>query len=82
MLNLKDAIKAANLADDAFAAALRDAGFKSRWDWDYRQPGLFVALRHAYRNKVEADSVMHAAFEADRLHAAGRTKAGNDISGI
>ncbi len=82
MATLAETIKNAQLADAAFELAIKNAGFKSRWDWDYRQPGSFVTLRHAYRDKVEADSLMHAAFEADRLHAAGRTKAGNDISGI
>lgn len=69
-MTLAEAIKAAQTADDAFATALKDAGFKSRWDWDYRQPGSFMALRHAYRNKVEADSVMHREFEIVRTGAA------------
>lgn len=68
-MTLTEAIKAAFTADEVFAAAIKDAGFKSRWDWDYRQPGSFVALRHAYRNKVEADSVANAAWEASRKTA-------------
>lgn len=67
MTTLQTAIQTANTADENFELAIRAAGFKSRWDWDYRQPGSFVALRHAYRNKVEADSAMHAAFEASRV---------------
>lgn len=65
-MNLKDAITAAQAADDAFELAVRASGFKSRWDWNQHLVPGPEALRAAYRNKVTADNAMHAAFEASR----------------
>lgn len=70
-MSLNEAIKTANAADEVFEAEIKNAGFKSRWDWDYRKPGLYVALRHAYQNKINADAVMHREFEAYRKTCAG-----------
>lgn len=69
-MTMQDAIQAAQAADDAFSAAITAAGFKSRWDWDYRKPNSPEFLRVAYRAKVNADAAMHAAFEASRGRAA------------
>lgn len=33
MKTLAEAIAASNAADDAFEAAIKAAGYKSRWDW-------------------------------------------------
>lgn len=64
---------AAQRADDAFDAAIRDAGYKSRWDWSKLTDDRPLA---AYRLKIAADAAMHDAFaearsaETPRDHAA------------
>jgi hypothetical protein len=83
---LTDAIEAANVADRNFQAAVEAAGFKSRWDVPAMIKCINPQYFAAYDNKVEADRRMGEAFErqreADRLHSVGRTKAGNNISGL
>jgi hypothetical protein len=61
---LKEAIEAAQIADDAFEAAIKAAGFKSRWDWFLR--GAPASLVAAYNAKVAADKIMHEKFAANR----------------
>ena len=78
---LTDAIKAGQAACDAFSREVRAAGYKSRWDHiDYDKHPALKAARDAHH---EAGRVLHDAFErqreAERLHAAGRTRAGNSI---
>lgn len=68
-MTLQDAMKAAQAADDAFEQAVQAAGFKSRWAWNQHITPGPEFLRAAYRAKVEADNVMHAAFEASRPRA-------------
>jgi hypothetical protein len=53
------AIQAAQAADDAFNAAVKAAGYASRWDWDQANDSRPLA---AYFAKVIADEAMHAAF--------------------
>lgn len=60
---LGDIIKASYAADDAFEAAIKSAGYKSRWDWNQAQDSRPFA---AYTAKVLADEAMHAAFELSR----------------
>jgi hypothetical protein len=81
---LTEAYEAGKAVCDAFSAAVLKAGYKSRWDridWD-RHPEL-KAARDAHH---AASKALGEAFarqrEEQRLHSAGRTKAGNDISGI
>ena len=65
-MTLKQAIDAANTADEAFEAAVHAAGYKSRWHWNqHLDPGP-ESLRAAYRAKVTADNARHAAFERSR----------------
>ncbi len=63
--NLQHAIATAYAADRAYDAALKAAGFKSRWDWHERATG-HDAVRAAFAAKVEADNAMHRAFEVAR----------------
>ena len=67
MTPLKDAIADANTADKAYEAAVQAAGFKSRWD--YFKSEAPPALRAAYRAKVTADAIVHAAFAQQRKRA-------------
>lgn len=76
------AINGADTADKAFSAACIAAGFKSRWDVSAAVKSANPGILAAYDAKVAADLLVAREFEADRLHSAGRTKAGNDISGI
>ena len=76
------AIKAAEIADNAFSAACVSAGFKSRWDVPAAVKSAHPGILAAYDAKVAADLLVAREFEADRLHQAGRTRAGNDISGL
>lgn len=62
-MNLPLAIQLAQEADDAFSQAIRDAGYKSRWDWSKLIDKRPMA---AYCTKVAADLVMHYAFEESR----------------
>jgi hypothetical protein len=64
---ISQAIHDAGIADEAFMAAIKKAGFKSRWDWFLRDAP--DSLRDAYNAKVAADKRMHAAFERDRQRA-------------
>lgn len=63
---IKEAMDAANAADDAFERAIKAAGFKSRWDWNQHTTPGPQFLRDAYGAKVSADNAMHAAFERSR----------------
>lgn len=65
----QDAITASAKADEAFEAAVRAAGFKSRWHWNQHITPGPDALRAAYRAKVTADNAMHLAFESVRSGA-------------
>ncbi len=63
--NVEQACVAATIADEAFEHAVKEAGYKSRWDM-----GIILqqsqALRDAYFAKVDADQAMHDAFEQSR----------------
>lgn len=63
---LAAAIRAAELADEAYSAAVKAAGFKSRWDYDHKVIRAPSPLRDAYDAKVAADEAMHKAFKASR----------------
>jgi hypothetical protein len=58
-LAVGDLLKAAYEADDAFALAIKAAGYKSRWDWNQAQDSRPMA---AYVTKVLADEAMYKAF--------------------
>ncbi len=60
---LAGAIQDAQLADDAFAAAVHAAGFKSRWD---QGATSHPAVVKAYREKLIRDEALHYAFEQSR----------------
>lgn len=60
---LSEAITAASIADAAFEVAIRDAGYRSRWDWSQVTDRRPMA---AYLAKVKADEAMHEAFEDAR----------------
>lgn len=60
---LGDLIKAACEADEAFEAALRTAGYQTRWAWNQAQDSRPMP---AYVTKVLADEAMHRGFEAYR----------------
>lgn len=64
--HVMDAIKAAEIADDAFAAAIKAAGFKGRWQLPPDVMRTHEVIREAYGAKVIADNAMHAAFEQSR----------------
>lgn len=67
---IAEAIKAGQIACDAFGAAVRAAGYKSRWDrieWD-KHPAL-KAARDAHH---QAGRELNEAFEACRLAARHR----------
>lgn len=70
-MTLADAIKAADAADKAFEAAIKAAGYNSRWEWSPTEDRRPV---DAYTAKVEADGAVHKAFEASRNAACGRNK--------
>ena len=57
--------RAAQAADDVYEAAVQAAGFKSRWD--VPRDAKPDAVRHAYQAKVDADVLMHLAWEEMRL---------------
>ena len=76
------AIKAAERADAEFSAAVKAAGYLSRWDVSTAIKNADAAMKAAYDAKVLADVEVGRQFEADRMHRAGRNKSGNDISGI
>ena len=59
-MTIEQIIRDANQADAAFEAAIKAAGFKSRWNWDVC--GTDRTILAAYRAKVDADQAMHAAF--------------------
>jgi hypothetical protein len=60
---LSAAIAKANAADDAFEAAIKAFGYKSRWDWSQLVDERPYAV---YAAKVQADEAMHEAFEKMR----------------
>jgi hypothetical protein len=64
-MTLAETIAQAYAADDAFAAAVKAHGYKSRWDIR-NIPQQSQALRDAYFAKLDADKAMHEAFEASR----------------
>jgi hypothetical protein len=59
--------RAAHDADVAYETAVRAAGFKSRWD--VPRDAKPDAVRRAYQAKVDADVLMHLAWEEMRLAA-------------
>jgi hypothetical protein len=64
---LIEAIKAGQVACDAFSDAVKAAGYKSRWDrLDYEKHPALKAARDAHH---EAGRVLHEAFEASRKSA-------------
>lgn len=65
-MQLDTAIKIAHQADEVFEAAIKAAGYKSRWDWNQHLVPGTDALRAAYRAKVTADNAMHLAFVKSR----------------
>lgn len=64
---ISQAIRDSGIADEAFTAAIKKAGFKSRWDWFLKDAP--DSLRQAYNAKVAADKRMHEAFTESRLTA-------------
>lgn len=63
-MNLKDAIASAQTACDAYSAAVKAAGYKSRWDRiDYVKHPAVKAARDAHH---VAGQAMHEAFVASR----------------
>jgi hypothetical protein len=56
--------KAAQDADDDYSAAVRAAGYKSRWEYDHKVLRAPSPLRDAYDAKVAADLAMHAWWRA------------------
>jgi hypothetical protein len=76
MSKLREAIKVAEAADTAFEAAIKAAGYKSRWDW---QPfhGKDVGTSEvwlSYCAKVHADNaMMTASFLTSTAGALGRS---------
>ena len=65
---ISEAMRDAGIADEAFTAAIKKAGFKSRWDWFLKDAP--PSLVEAYTAKVAADKRMHEAFTESRLTAA------------
>ncbi len=59
--------RAAHDADVAFEAAVRLAGFKSRWDMPRAEKEKHPAVMEAFGAKVAADQAMHDAWEEIRL---------------
>ena len=76
-MKLNEAITAAQTADEAFEAAVKAAGYKSRWDW-HKCSTDTPELLATYDAKVIADRAMGAAFQEAR----GRNLAGNCIGGL
>jgi hypothetical protein len=67
MSKLAETIRVAAAADDAFEAAVKAAGYKSRWDWPARRGQVGTsAVWVAYYAKVNADNAMHEAFVNSR----------------
>lgn len=64
-ISIGDAFKAANLADSAYSAAVRRAGYRDRWAC----PHEVAMLMPQYVAKVAADQQMHLAFEVARARA-------------
>jgi hypothetical protein len=60
---LADMCAAAQAADDAFSAAVKAAGFKSRWDCGVHACAAITPSRLA---KYAADNMMQKAFAASR----------------
>ena len=68
-LTLREAIAAAERADRAWSDKLNQLFARNAGHVSYTPEGRGVPgsrLRTLYDNKVEADRLMHAAFEADR----------------
>lgn len=63
MMTVSQTIAAAYVADDAFEAAIKAAGYKSRWDWRQLDDCRPMA---AYLKKVSADEMMRTAFDKSR----------------
>jgi hypothetical protein len=64
MTTLAEIIATAHKADDAYQAAVRAAGYKSRWDVNLALLSAKAPreLQSAYVAKIEADAAMHLAF--------------------
>ena len=83
-MTIVDAIKAAQVACDAFSDAVRKAGYKSRWDridWE-SHPDLKAARQAHWDAGIELHEAFTRQREMERAHAAGRIAVGNDIRGI
>lgn len=73
MSALKQAIAAAQAADDAFEAAVKAAGFRSRWDHGATD---HESVHKVYMAKCMADHEMHHEFNTARAmlaRSAGET---------
>lgn len=64
-MTLAETITLANEADAAFSAACKAEGWKTRWDMAIT-PQHSQFLRDAYFAKVDADKMVHDAFEQAR----------------
>jgi hypothetical protein len=62
---ISEAMRDAGIADDAFMAAIKNAGFKSRWDWFLKDAP--DSLREAYNAKVATDKRVNEAFTESKL---------------
>lgn len=69
-MTLRDLILQAQAADVAYEATVRAAGYKSRWDVPSKVKHGNSTLHSAYLRKVEADALVHAAWEAQRARYA------------
>lgn len=68
-MTLHEIIETAYAADRLFSAALRDAGFASRWHWHLNSGRQDDQVTAAYRVKIAADLEMHRAFALSRKSA-------------
>lgn len=73
----REAIKAAWLADDAYAAAIKAAGLRSRWDVDAKKYPAVAAARLAM---IQAAEIEHQAWEAYREWKNGLSERLSDIT--
>jgi hypothetical protein len=65
-MTLIETIAEAERADDLYSAAVRAAGFKSRWEMPGDIMRVNDRIREAYCRKVLADVAVHKAFELSR----------------
>jgi hypothetical protein len=65
-MTLIETIAEAERADDLYSAAVRAAGFKSRWEMPGDIMRVNDRIREAYNAKVAADAMVRVAFELSR----------------